>query len=65
MITQDVPAQNESCAAAFATPPADSSPMFAVVLSEERRTWYSGPLYAADNARVVECAATHGVPPAA
>ena len=34
-------------------------------LSDERRTWYSEPLYAANNARVVLCAATHGVPPAA
>jgi hypothetical protein len=39
--------------------------MFIVVLSEERRTWYSGPSYAAYSARVVLCAATHGVPAAA
>ncbi len=65
MITQLVPAQNESCAAASATPPAESGPMFVVAPSEERRTWYSGPPYDAYSARVVECAATHGVPPAA
>src|SRR5579875_1524630 len=39
--------------------------MFMVVPSEARRTWYSGPSYAAYSARTVLCAATHGVPPAA
>ena len=42
-MTQVVPAQNESWAAALATPPAESGLMFVVVLSEERLTWYSGP----------------------
>src|SRR6185437_590009 len=65
VITHEVPAQNESCEAASATPPALTTPKFFVVLSEERRTWYSEPLYAEYSARVVECAATHGVPPAA
>ena len=37
-----MPEQNESCAAASATPPALSTPMSRVVLSEERLTWYSG-----------------------
>jgi hypothetical protein len=37
--------------------------MFRVALSEERRTWYSEPLYAPYSARVVLCAATQGVPP--
>jgi hypothetical protein len=39
-----VPEQNESCAAALAYPPALSTPMFVVALSEDRRTWYSEPL---------------------
>ena len=39
VIRQDVPAQNESWAAALATPPALSGAMFAVALSEARRTW--------------------------
>ena len=43
-MTQVVPAQKESCVAALATPPALSGLMLGVVLSEERRTWYSGPL---------------------
>jgi hypothetical protein len=64
VITHVVPAQNESCDAASAYPPASSTPMFRVVLSDERRTWYSDPAYDAYNARVVLCAATHGVPPA-
>ena len=38
-MTQDVPAQNESCAAASAAPPGVRTPMFLVVLSDERRTW--------------------------
>ena len=65
VMTQLVPAQKESCAAASAYPPTLSTPMSLVVLSEARLTWYSGPLYAAYRARVVPCAATHGVPPAA
>jgi hypothetical protein len=65
VITQVVPPQNESCAAALATPPGLSTPMFVVAPSEERRTWYSEPLYDPYKARVVLCAATHGVPPAA
>ena len=43
-MTQVVPAQNESWAAAFAYPPALSVLMFVVAPSEERLTWYSGPL---------------------
>src|SRR5256886_14816650 len=39
--------------------------MFVVVPSDPRLTWYSGPLEAAYRARVVLCAATHGVPAAA
>ena len=39
VMTQVVPEQNESCAAASATPPAVRTPMFLVVLSEERLTW--------------------------
>jgi hypothetical protein len=39
--------------------------MSRVVLSDERLTWYSGPLYAWKSARVVLCAATQGVPPEA
>ncbi|MEY9857086.1 hypothetical protein ABH935_002694 [Catenulispora sp. GAS73] len=38
-MTQVVLAQKESCAAALAYPPALVTPMFAVVLSDERRTW--------------------------
>jgi hypothetical protein len=38
VITQVVLAQNESCAAALANPPALSTPMFVVALSDERRT---------------------------
>jgi hypothetical protein len=38
VIRQVVPAQNESCAAAFATPPAPSTPMSWVALSDERLT---------------------------
>jgi hypothetical protein len=38
VITQVVPAQNESCAAASAVPPALNTPMFRVVLSDDRRT---------------------------
>jgi hypothetical protein len=44
VMTQVVPAQKEFCVAALATPPAASGLTLAVVLSEERRTWYSGPL---------------------
>jgi len=44
VIVQDVPAQNESCAAASAYPPAPSVLMFLVAPSEARLTWYSGPL---------------------
>jgi hypothetical protein len=44
VMTQVVPAQNESCAAALATPPALSGLMFVVAPFEERLTWYSGPL---------------------
>ncbi len=43
VMTQVVPAQKEFCVAALATPPAASGLMLVVVLSEERRTWYSGP----------------------
>ncbi len=43
-MTQVVPAQKESWVAALATPPALSGLMLVVALSEERRTWYSGPL---------------------
>ena len=39
VMTQFVLAQNESWAAALATPPALSTPMSRVVLSDERRTW--------------------------
>ena len=39
VMTQVVPEQNESCAAALAYPPALRTPMFRVVLSDERRTW--------------------------
>ena len=65
VIRQLVLAQNESCVAALTTPPALSTPTSRVVLSDARRTWYSGPLYAPYKARVVLCAATHGVPPEA
>ena len=65
VMTQLVLAQKESCAAASAYPPALSTPMSLVALSEARLTWYSGPLYAAYRARVVLCAATQGVPPEA
>jgi hypothetical protein len=44
-MTQEVPAQNESCVAALAVPPSASRPMSLVVLSEARRTWYRLPLY--------------------
>ena len=43
-MTQVVPAQNESCAAALATPPALRGLMLVVALSDARLTWYSGPL---------------------
>ena len=46
-MTQEVLAQKVSCSAALASPPTVSTPMFVVVLSEDRRTWYSDPLYAA------------------
>ncbi len=39
-----VPVQNESWAAASATPPALSTPMSRVVPSEERFTWYRDPV---------------------
>jgi hypothetical protein len=65
VMTQVVPAQNESCAAASAYPPAPGTPMFRMLLSDERRTWYNDPSYAAEIARVVLNATTHGVPPAA
>ena len=39
VMTQFVLAQNESWAAALAYPPALSTPMSWVVLSDERRTW--------------------------
>jgi hypothetical protein len=65
LMTQLVPAQKESCAAASAYPPVLSSPMSLVALSEARLTWYSGPLYAPYRARVVLCAAAQGVLPAA
>jgi hypothetical protein len=65
VMRQVVPAQKESCAAALATPPALSGLMSRVVLSDERLTWYSEPVYAANSARVVLCAATQGVPPEA
>jgi len=38
-----VPAQNESCVAALAYPPAASVPMFVVAPFDARLTWYSGP----------------------
>ena len=63
VITHVVPAQNESCDAASAYP--FTTPMLRVLLSEERRTWYSEPAYEPYSALVVECAATQGVPPAA
>ncbi len=65
VMTQLVPAQKESCTVASATPPALSGPTSLVALSEARFTWYSGPLYAPYKARVVLCAATQGVLPAA
>ena len=37
-IVQVVPEQKESCAAASATPPGDSGPMFRVMLLSARRT---------------------------
>jgi hypothetical protein len=43
-ITHEVPAQNESCAAALAKPPALSVPMSVVAPSDARLTWYSLPL---------------------
>jgi len=58
-----VPAQNESCAEALANPPALRVPMSVVAPSDARLTWYSLPLYEPNSARVVLCAATHGVPP--
>jgi hypothetical protein len=39
LIRQVVPAQNESCRAALATPPAVNGVMFFVVLSDARLTW--------------------------
>jgi hypothetical protein len=57
--------QNASSAAVLAKPPAVRALMFIVALSALRRTSYSGPEYAAYNERTTECAATHGVPPAA
>lgn len=36
--------------------------MFAVALSEARRTWYSEPLYEEYSALTRLCAATQGVP---
>jgi hypothetical protein len=39
VMVHPVPAQNESCAAALATPPAESTPMSLNVLSEARCTW--------------------------
>src|ERR1700759_1898185 len=73
LIRQVVLAQNASWAAASAYPPASgvgsargrTTPMFLVRWSDRRMTWYSGPLEAAYSARVVLCAATQGVPPAA
>ncbi len=65
VMRQVVPAQKESCTVASATPPALKGGMSRVALSDERLTWYSEPLYAPYNARVVLCAATHGVPPEA
>src|SRR5690242_2921570 len=59
VMTHEVPAQKESWAAASATPPAASTPMFLVVLSEDRRTWYRFPAYEPKSARTVLCAATH------
>jgi hypothetical protein len=46
VMTQDVPEQNVSCAAALATPPALSGVMLRVALSRARRTWYRLPAYA-------------------
>ena len=43
-MTQVVPEQKESCAAALAYPPALSGLMFVVAPFDARRTWYSGPL---------------------
>src|SRR5581483_4950342 len=65
VMTHVVPAQKESCVAALATPPGASNPMSRLVLSDARRTWYRFPAYARYSARVVLCAAMHGVPPAA
>ena len=42
-MTHVVPEQNEFWVAALAAPPALSGSMLVVVLSEARRTWYSGP----------------------
>ena len=59
------PSDAELALAAAETQPALSTPMLRVVRSEERRTWYRLPAYDVYSARVVLCAATHGVPPAA
>jgi hypothetical protein len=63
--TQPALAQKASTLAALTTPPAATGSTSCVAPSVERLTWYSGPAYAAYMARTAECAATHGVPPAA
>lgn len=59
---QVVLAQKVSWAAALATPPAERGYIVVVVLSDPLWTWYKAPLYALYRARVVEWAATQGVP---
>src|SRR5690348_10748816 len=46
VMEQEVPEQNEFCAAALAYPPAARVPMFVVAPSDHRLTWYRLPLYA-------------------
>lgn len=65
VMTQVVPEQKESCAAERAMPPAFIGLIFLEVPSERRVTSYKGPEYELSRARVVLCAATHGVLPAA
>src|SRR5688500_17370082 len=43
VMTHVVPVQKESWTAAFAEPPAASTPILRVVLSDDRRTWYRSP----------------------
>jgi hypothetical protein len=65
VMTHVVPAQNASCAAELAKPPALETAMSMEALSDERLTRYRFPPYAANSARTVLCAATQGVPPEA